>query len=303
MTSFKRFVRNVRALFSIDLHRILWRLTMMEKGIRGISELAQATRSEADDLWPERAPHAEINAHEFKAYSQNGEDGILLWIFSKIGTGSKSVVEFGMGSGRECISANLILNFGWSGLLMDGSEDNVADGKMFFKTLMPWEAYAKLDIRKEFITRENIEGLIASRKDKAEPDLLSIDIDGNDYWVWEAITSIAPRVAVIEYNSTFGLDPVTVPYKADFDAYAEHPLGLYHGASVSALEKLGKKKGYAFIGCDSRGANAFFVREDLAGVFGPVSPERAFYENQHKLKRGTRDVQFEIIKDKPLVSV
>lgn len=299
----QRFFRNLRYLFTLDLHRVIWRLAMMEKSIRGVSAIALSAHEPGLPLHAPK-PHSEVNKHEFRAYSQNGEDGILLWLFSQIGTGTKTFIEFGSGSGRECLAANLILNFGWKGLLMDGSEENVAEAKLFFKYLMPWSEYEQLEIRKEFVTKENIESLLASRKHQGEVDFLSIDIDGNDYWVWEAIESIKPRVSVIEYNASFGpTRSITVPYKPDFDAYAEQPLGLYHGVSVQALVKLGERKGYKFVGCDSNGANTFFVRNDLAASLESADPAVAFYDNQHKVKRGSTEAQWEKIKHLPVVEV
>lgn len=302
-SNLKRFFRNIKHLCTLDLHRLLWRLTAMEKSIRGISAFVQSRDASIASEAFAPAAHAEINKHEFRFYSQNGEDGILLWIFSKIGTTSKRFVEFGMGTGRECICTNLALNFGWKGLFMDGSAENAADAKLFFKLMMPWEEYAGLEIRQEFITKENINGILAGRRHTEEPDLLVIDIDGNDYWVWKEIDAIRPRVVVIEYNATLGPeDSITIPYKEDFYAYAEHPLGIYHGVSVSALAKLGKEKGYVLVGCDSRGANAFFVQKGLADDLA-TPPTRAYYDNQHHAKRGTRESRRALIKDKPFAEV
>ncbi len=298
------FLRNIRHLWSLDLHRLLWQITAMEKSIRGISGFALQNGPVAATLFPIPHPHAEINKHEFRIYSQNGEDGILLWLFSKIGTTSRTFIEFGMGTGRECISTNLILNFGWRGLLMDGSPENVSDAKLFFKLLMPWEECAQLDIHRQFITKDNINTILASRKHMAQPDLLAIDIDGNDYWVWEKVTVVDPRVVVIEYNSTYGWEEaISSVYKPSFNTYQEDGIGLYHGASLAAFVKLGAQKGYACIGCDSNGANTFFVKKELLGDISTVSPKQAFYENQHKLKRGSREVQFARIKDKPYARV
>jgi hypothetical protein len=297
------FGRNIRMLFSYDLRRGEWDNYMRDKTQRGLSQLVQMQGDQKEFVHlPE--PHSEINTHEYKIFSQNGEDGILVWLLSKIGSGSKTFVEFGSGSGRECTAANLVLTFGWRGLMMDGSERNVASARSFFKYLMPWSEYEKLEIKKAFVTRENINTLITESSVGTKVDLLSIDIDGNDFWIWEAIDSIDPRIVVIEYNATFGkTKSVTVPYKPDFDVYAEHPLGLYHGASLPALVTLGKRKGYSFVGCDSFGVNAFFVKDEYAGIVTPVTAHDAFYDNQHKLKRGSQAAQFKLIEDKPLVEI
>lgn len=298
------FLRNMRLLFTLDLHQERWRLFMTDKTIRGISQYIQNRDPEFNGLVSIPTPHSEINRHEFKIFSQNGEDGILLWLISKVKAPSKTFVEFGIGSGRECNTANLVLNFGWRGLMMDGGEGNVKNARMFFKYLMPYSAYVALDIRREFVTCENINALIMSSDAAKNADILSIDIDGNDYWVWEAITCITPRIVIMEFNSTFGSTrSLSTPYKPDFDAYEEERLGLYHGVSLVALIKLGKQKGYIFVGCDSFGANAFFVKSEFAGGLTEVSARDAFYENQHKIKRGMVEQQFDLIKDKEFVEI
>jgi hypothetical protein len=297
------FFRNVNMLTTFDLREMEWHNHMAEKTLRGLSQYMQM-QGPAKDLLLLPKLHTELNKHEYRIFSQTGEDGILLWILSQIGVTTNTFVEFGIGSGRECIVANLVLNYGWHGLMMDGSKQNIASAKSFFKYLMSWPEYEKLDIRKEFVTKENINSLIESSSAAKGADILSIDIDGNDYWVWEAITVIDPRIVVIEYNATFGATrSVTVPYKADFDAYKENPLGLYHGASLEALVRLAKNKGYRFIGCNSFGVNAFFVKESRAGSLLASTAKQAFYDNGHKLKRGSQTVQFEAIKDKSLVEI
>lgn len=114
------------------------------------------------------------------------------------------------------------------------------------------------------MTVENIERTIEELNIPKSLDILSIDIDGSDYWIWKAINNINPRIVVIEYNAAFGMNrSVTVPYEPDFDRFKKHKSGYYHGASLKALTKLGKEKGYSFICCDSNGVNAFFIRDGL----------------------------------------
>lgn len=182
-----------------------------------------------------------INLFEQKYCSQNGEDGIIKIIFDKIKTTNQFCVEFGI----HPKEGNTIYlgKKSWNCLWMDGN----GDGK---------------HIKKEFITAENINSLLKKYKVPKEFDLLSIDIDYNDYWVWKAINGYSPRVVVIEYNSSFSpLESKTVKYnpKAVWDGTS------YFGASLLALAKLGKSKGYTLVCCESRGVNAFFVRNDLIG--------------------------------------
>lgn len=151
---------------------------------------------------------------------------------------------------------------------------------------------------------ETIDDLLRRNAVEREIDLLSLDIDGNDYWVWRAISAIDPRLVVIEYNASFGPErSVTVPYRRGFDRYLEHLSGFYHGASLSALTTLAEQKGYVLVGCDSRGSNAFFVkRERAAGKLETVDPREAYFpcwERAHL----TPEQQFAQIRHLELVEV
>ena len=119
-----------------------------------------------------------------------------------------------------------------------------------------------------------------------EIDLLSIDVDGNDYWLWKAISSISPRVVIAEYNASFGPDrAVTVPYDRSFDRHQKHPSGFYHSMSLAAAEKLAAAKGYSLIGCEDAGVNALFVRKDQAGPFAALTARRAFKPHSSRVRR------------------
>jgi hypothetical protein len=221
--------------------------------------------------------NSEINRHELQVYSQNGEDGILLYLFSKVGVTDYRFVEFGCGDGRECNTANLSVNFGWNGLLMDGNENNIATARKFYQGKLGENGAVK--IQRQWITAEDINDLILNANISGEIDLLSIDIDGNDYWVWKAIDVINPRVVVIEYNAAMGTDEaITVKYDPEFDVQKKHPTQAYFGASLLALTKLGKTKGYILAGCCSHGVNAFFVRKDVADEkIAESEAEKAYY--------------------------
>jgi hypothetical protein len=208
---------------------------------------------------------------QFRSYSQNGEDGILLFIFSLIGTTSKTVVEICAGEGIECNAANLLINHGWRGLLFDGSAENVAAGQNFYgrhkDTWLTPPTFASA-----WVTRDNVNQLITGRGYSGEIDLLSVDLDGIDYWVWKALECVNPRVVVVEYQLLLGADrPLTVPYREDFVADLTAP-EYYCGATLAAFVKLGREKGYRLVGVERRGFNAFFVR---AGVGEDVLPEVA----------------------------
>lgn len=237
---------------------------------------------------------------EYRVYSQNGEDGILLYIFSRIGTTNKTTVEFGVGDGTECNAANLILNFGWNGLFMEGNQRHVDKGQKYYIN----KGIDSLKFECSFVSAENINDLISGYGFTGEVDLLSVDIDGNDYWVWQQIEVIKPRVVVVEYNSSFGPNrSVTVPYDPTFKRREQHRSGWYHGASVGALEKLGRKKGYELVACDSTGVNAFFIDERI-NVFEPVPAHMAYYPEFKRIsKGGDPEKQLETIGGLELVEV
>ncbi len=183
----------------------------------------------------------DINIFEQRFYSQNGEDGIIKIIFDKIGITNKFCVEFGVGDGGEC-NTRYLVEAGWSFLHMDC---NVC---------------SDLSIKKEFVTAENVNFLFKKYAVPEEFDLLSIDVDLNDYWIWKAISGYSPRVVVIEYNAS--ISPAE-SLAVEYDPSAHWDGTNYFGASLLALAKLGTKKGYALVGCDSAGVNAFFVRDYL----------------------------------------
>lgn len=180
-----------------------------------------------------------INLFEQSFYSQNGEDGIIKIIFYKIGVTNKFCVEFGV----DKMTGNTVylVKNGWNYLWMDGN----GDGKK---------------IKVEFINAENINLLFEKYNVPKEFDLLSIDIDSNDYWVWKAIDAYSPRVVVIEYNASI---PCTESKTVEYNPSLCWDGTNYFGASLLALEKLGDSKGYTLIACDEMGANAFFIRKDL----------------------------------------
>ena len=190
--------------------------------------------------------------------SQFGDDGIIQWLVSHLDIPNRTFIEFGVEDSRESNTRFLMMNDNWSGLVMDGSESNVASivGAEYFPS---HELLAKA----AFIDAENINGLVAATPFGREIGILHIDLDGNDYWVWKSIDAISPIVAILEYNSVFGIDrAITIPYDRGFARTRAHSSNLYFGASLRALCLLSAQKGYAFVGCNSAGNNAYFVRAD-----------------------------------------
>lgn len=245
----------------------------------------------------------ELRSKEYHVHSQNGEDGLILYVFSQIGVTNRKFIEFGIGDGTECIAANLLINFGWSGLMIEGSKAYAENATKYYNSHPKVQGEVK--ILNKFITKDNINSLFKEGEIEGEIDLLSIDIDGNDYWVWKAIDVVSPRVVIIEYNATFGKEKaVTIEYDSSFMRLDKHSSGYYYGLSLKAAEKLGKEKGYHLVGCDSEGVNAVFVRNDIhLGNLKVVSSEEAYYEMRVRSDVHTLLEQYNIIKHLPIIEV
>ena len=214
---------------------------------------------------------------EFRNYSQNGEDGILWYVFSLIGTINKKCVEICAGDGIQCNCANLIINHGWTGALFDCDPDNIERGKQFYSNHPDTSTFPPKLIQ-AWITVENVNSLLISNGINGEIDLLSLDIDGMDYWVWDAIDVISPRVVIAEIQAIWKCDQaVTVPYSDNFKTEYINGFGVYSGASLPAFVKLAKKKGYRLVGCQRYGFNVIFLRDDVGqDVLKEISPEECF---------------------------
>lgn len=246
----------------------------------------------------------QFKINEYKIFSQHREDGILLYIFSNIEVKSKTFVEIGIDDGRECNTANLSLNFGWKGMLVEKVKENVESARVFYKAKLGSES-SRVKIIQKTVTAENINEVLTNNSFKVEVDLLSIDIDGNDYWIWKAIKVIKPRVVVIEYNGVFGPKrSITISYEPDFFRFDKHPGGFYYGASLRALYKLARKKGYRLVCCDLSGTNAFFIRRDqLRGKFKGQSLQNVYYQSYYGPKKTPSSSFFYKIKDYPYEKV
>lgn len=199
----------------------------------------------------------------FRIHSQHEEDGILLFLFALLGMSNRMAVEICCGSGIECNAANLVINHGFTALMMDGKADNIRSAREFFHSHSDTKYWPPTLIH-SWITAENCNDLVKRHGFSGELDLLSVDIDGIDYWLWRALTSVNPRVVVIEFNHLWGAKvSVTVPYAPDFRAEFTQYGSDYAGASLPAMVKLAKQKGYRLVGTNRFATNAFFVRNDL----------------------------------------
>lgn len=245
----------------------------------------------------------ELNKYENKIYSQNGEDGLILEIFNRIGSKNNTIVEIGIEDGKQCNSANLIKNFGWNALLIESDE------KMSKFANIHYEKYKNVEVLNRFIEKDNIKDILKKSKvlnqfcKNDEIDMLSIDIDGNDYWIWDIINNkiLNPRAIIMEFNSGYGLKPITQPYIKDFN-YFENG-GYYFGASITAFEILSKKKGYTLVCCDRSGTNLFFVRNDL---FDKLKIKKLNAKDLfvHQIRRDlTPDEIWEMIKSKEFIYI
>ena len=240
----------------------------------------------------------------FKIFSQTDEDGLLLHIFSVLGEGSKLCVEICAGDGKECNSANLLINHGWHGLLVDGNADMVRTGRDYYRNHPHTRIYPPI-FQQAWITRTNVNETVKEAGFTGQVDLLSLDLDGMDYWIWDALTIIEPRVVVLEYQDILGPErSVTVPYRDDFNAY-EHPttdgMPNYGGASLRAFQGLAARRGYRLVGCNRYGYNAFFVRNPEGLPHLPeVSIESCF---QHPKVRHGMATRYPSVQHLPWVEV
>lgn len=253
-------------------------LSQFSERILDQQERARLTLGAVESRQLRLAGETNWKENQFQVYSQFGEDGLLQWLFREITPSRRFFVEFGVEDYREANTRFLLLKDRWTGLVMDGDPENVAaiqrDLAYFWRDLNAAAA---------FITRDNINPVLRENGTSGPIGLLCIDIDGNDYWVWEAITEVEPDVVVVEYNYRFGADiAAVVPYDPAFVKTTAHPSAIYYGASLKALCQLAERKGFALVGCSEGGVNAFFVRRDrLTTALPEVTPEQGYVAGQH----------------------
>ena len=244
---------------------------------------------------------------EFKAFSQWGEDGIIQYLINRVPIKNKSFIEFGVENYIESNTRFLLINNNWKGLILDGSRshiDFIRNDRIYWRHDLTAEC--------RFITCENINETLADCGFEGDIGLLSVDIDGNDYWVWDSIDSVRPRIVVCEYNSIFGCEhPITVPYNSEFIRTSAHYSNLYYGASIAALCQLAARKGYDFIGSNSTGSNAFFVRNDLPHGLQALTAAEGYIESKvresrdesGKLTHITGSDRLQLIRDMPVYDI
>lgn len=219
---------------------------------------------------------------EFRVSSQWGEDGIIEWLVARLPGIPECFIEFGVETYTESNTRFLLQNRNWRGLVIDGSDRNVAT---ILSDPIAWRH--DLTAVAEFVSAENIEGILGGAGFAGEVGLLSIDIDGNDYWVWKAIETVSPWLVIAEYNAVFGdRAAVTVPYDAAFTRTAADSSNLYFGASYKAFEHLAAAKGYAVLGSNRAGNNLFLARLDIASGLLARIAERGARPSRFREARG-----------------
>jgi hypothetical protein len=247
-----------------------------------------------------------LRDHEFKVFSQWGEDGIIQYLTRVVEIRNHTFIEFGVENFFESNCRFLMVKDDWSGFVIDGSAEKL---NRLRKSHFFWKH--ELIARTAFITRENINALLAESGFDEDLGILSVDIDGNDYHVLEAITGFRPRILVCEFNTVFGpCRKISVPYAADFQRTARHYSNLYYGASLAALTHLAARRGYSLVGINL--VNAFFVRNDLLNDrLEVVTPEQVFFPSKERQSRDQQgnptflagDDRLKVLRGMPVVNV
>lgn len=231
----------------------------------------------------ERSPLAKLQDAEFKVFSQFGEDGILQYLIRETGITHQETtfVEFGVQNYSESNTRFLLMNDHWRGMIIDGSKE-------YMDSVRSQDLYWRHDLTavNAWIDRDNINQLIGDAGFSGDLGILSVDIDGNDYWVWEKIEVVKPIIVVVEWNSVFGPDhAISVPYDPAFQRSVAHYSNLFWGASIAAFENLAARKGYSLLGSNTVGNNLFFVRNDRLGRLTPLSAAEAYVESRFRDSR------------------
>lgn len=207
----------------------------------------------------------------YSVCSQFEEDGKILYLLAVIGINNNTFIDIGADDGLNSNCANLALNFGFHGLFIDANSRSIDRGRYFYARYPNPYGYKPVFVESK-VTRENINTSISQQGYSGEIDIMSIDIDGNDYWIWDALTVVQPRIVVIETHIIYGTKDIVAPYDPAYVYPGKHP--QYHGASPVAMVKLGKKKGYRLVGANALGFNFIFLRNDLGtDVIPEVSME------------------------------
>ena len=220
-----------------------------------------------------------INDNEFKIFSQFGEDGIIQYLTNNLSIKNKKFIEFGVENYEEANTRFLLENNNWSGLIIDSSKKNTD----YIKKQSYYWRY-NLSVTNKFLSIENINNIIKENHFNGNVGILSVDIDGNDYWILEAIDEVSADIIIVEYNANFGSEKsLTVKYDKNFQRGKKGISKLIYGCSLKAASKLCEKKGYSLVCTNSNGNNAFFVKNELLNEkIKSTTVEKAFNINSFK---------------------
>ena len=248
---------------------------------KSIDDLKILTAKILIDRMKSHEIYESIQEAEFKVFSQFGDDGIIQYLVHQVEIDHRKFVEFGIEDYSESNTRFLLVNNNWSGLVIDGDRSNI-------DTVRNDDIIWKYDLVavEAFVTTENINELLVRNEFINGIGILSIDVDGNDYWIWECINDADPVIVIVEYNSVFGCDyAVTIPYDPNFVRTRAHRSNLYWGASLKALCLLADRKGYCFVGSNSAGNNAYFVKKNKVGNLRTFDAREGYVESKFRESR------------------
>jgi len=273
----KKYIKNKLRLL---MHHLNWISADWEDK----SLILQAKMIMSSSVWRFTDEKLDLSSKEFRVYSQWGDDGIIQYLIHTLNIENKKFIEFGVGNYFESNTHFLLINNNWSGFVIDGSEKciDIIKNTPFF-----WRY--DLNLKAAFINKDNINELL-SESNFSNIGLLHIDLDGNDYWVLDSLDmdKYRPDILILEYNSNFGPDrKITVPYDPLFSCIDAHFSGQYFGASLSALAELSQEKGYYFIGCNSAGNNAYFLKNKFESIIKPKSINEGFVTAKSRDERNS----------------
>jgi hypothetical protein len=287
------------------LYDLVHKLYSLEKNLDQI----KMTQGVILDILMNNNTLSKLNDYEYKIFSQWGEDGIIQKLINSLEIPNKTFIEFGIQNFIESNCRYLLKNSNWSGIVIDANLQDI-------NSLKSSEEYWKYDLTAihGFIDQNNINNIFNNAGISGDIGLLSVDIDGVDWWILDAIDSVSPRILIVEYNPNFGPGrPITVPYDPLFNRLTKHFSGIYYGASLSAFDYLAKNKGYVLVGTNSNGSNAFFVRGDIFSTSGLVakSVDEVFVDSKVRETRGAdgnltflnRHQREELLKGMPVINV
>ena len=223
----------------------------------------------------------------FKVFSQDYEDGIIQYLIKSLGLKNIKFVEIGTQDYSESNTRYIFETMRCEGLIIDPTPNLKKKINSFLRT---WKN--TLTIHNDFINSNNVVEIIEKNSFEKNLDIFSLDIDGIDYWILEKLPKKIAKIFIIEYNPYFGSKKeICAPNIEYFDRFKYHSTGFCWGASLKAIIKLMKQKGYTFIGTNNLNVNSFFVQDEFISKIGFNLP------NLNDLSKHT-EVKFNLLKNK-----